>query len=244
MEPSLTTDMSNPLLSRIESRLAALKLSENEASSLTGMGRGLITDLKRRAVKNPSFSVRSETLAKLADALQTTVSYLLAHTDDPTLFRLPKPVPILDDATIIYACNECGMARKPFAIPGNHDLSAKRVVVPTIHVGTQSFAFVVTDDAMRDEERGLTLRVDDLVIVDPAIEATPLDAVLAIVDGAVLLRSYAERGEAPAHVERLLHPLNRKFFKTIVMPASATIIGVVVEHRRSFVPKRHIVARS
>lgn len=65
---------------RIAERLRALKMSENEASSLASNGRD--RNLINRIKRNPDGNPRTDTLQRLAAVLQTNMDYLLGIGDD------------------------------------------------------------------------------------------------------------------------------------------------------------------
>jgi len=220
--------MDGQLLARIDARLAALAISDNDASSRTGMGRSLIRDLRRRARKNPLLRVRNDTLDALATALETTVAYLLSQTDNPSPHKTPRPVPVLDALTI-------SGKRSP------HERPPTSVVFPTELLSPRAFAFIVTDESMHAEQSGRTLRPGDLIIVDPDVTREPTDAVLAIVGGEVMVRQYRERRDAKGEPLTVLAPLNPAW-PTLELkpPTEGEVIGVVVEHRRAFNPRRQL----
>src|SRR5262245_1746128 len=223
--------MDGQLLTRIDARLAALAISDNDASSRTGMGRSLIRDLRRRARKNPSVRIRNDTLDALARALETTVPYLLSQTDNPSPVAAPRPIPVLDALTI---AGKRGPAERPVS----------SVVFPTVGVSPSAFAFIVTDESMHYAQSVRTLLPGDLVIIDPAIRPEPTDAVLAVVVGKVMIRQYRESHDAAGQPLTVLAPLNPAWDTLVLKPPSDELIGVVVEHRRSFNPRRPLVAVS
>jgi transcriptional regulator with XRE-family HTH domain len=85
-----TTNRRRLLMERLDARLNALGLSDNDASKRTGKGRDLIRDLRR----NPDRSPLIDTIMLLAQALECSVDYLInPETTDPTAGPLPQPEP-------------------------------------------------------------------------------------------------------------------------------------------------------
>lgn len=81
--------MSKLLIERINDRLQALGLSQREASLKAGLDAGAIRDLRRRG---EHASMRGDTLAKLARALETSVGWLSGEADDePVVDESPPP---------------------------------------------------------------------------------------------------------------------------------------------------------
>lgn len=72
--------MPRDLIYRIEERLAATGKSAEKASKDAGLGREFVRTIKRR----PDTVPRADNLLALAQALHTSVEYLLEATDDPT----------------------------------------------------------------------------------------------------------------------------------------------------------------
>ena len=66
----------NDVLSRVESRLAALNLSAH-AASLAAKKPDAIRNLRRAVLNNDRRGITTETLAALAPVLQTTAAWLL-----------------------------------------------------------------------------------------------------------------------------------------------------------------------
>lgn len=67
------------IISRIEQRLAALGISQREASRRAHLGESYIRDLNR----NPTQSPRVDDLRALANALETNIQWLITGTGDP-----------------------------------------------------------------------------------------------------------------------------------------------------------------
>lgn len=72
-------DGAGTLLERIQARLAVIGKSAHKASLDSGLGADFIRNIERGSIKNPT----AESLLKLADALETTIMYLLGMTNDP-----------------------------------------------------------------------------------------------------------------------------------------------------------------
>jgi len=206
-------------LTRIDARLSALKLKDAEASGKTGMGRTLIRDLRRRAHGEKPLRVRSDTLDKLAFALQTSVHYLTGATHDPSrgLVRM-QAIPVRDSDALVNG------------IRADREYPS---IFPTLPVGPTAFAFLVTDNAMDAAH----IEIGDLVIVDPATRPEPGDTVLAVIEAKVCLRHYRN----PFSASILLVPLNQAFPQFDLRAADRSKIrGTVVEHRRSFTPRKRL----
>jgi len=216
--------MQNQLLVRIGARLVALDLSDNEASELVG-NRSLIRDMKRRAAKNKNVRVRSDTLFKLAEVLKTTVPYLMAQTNDPSLDAITShPIPVHSALTVTAWAES-----RPGA----------RCIVPTMAVGPRAFAFVMADSSMDGPPGdGPNIKIGDLLVIDPVIAPENGDAVLAIVRGDPFVRQYGQRLRDDGQTIAYLHALHPRWPDVDLTDAPDELVGTVVEHRRSFTPRR------
>lgn len=107
--------MMTALISRIEKRLDALKISARAASMTAGLNPDAIRDIKRGTSKNPSL----DTLRKLADALQCSVEYLLGNepeTVNRANINLESPEP-RPDTTLSRAVDIPGFATMNKDVP-------------------------------------------------------------------------------------------------------------------------------
>jgi SOS-response transcriptional repressor LexA len=221
------------LLDRIDARLISLSLTDNDASAQTGKDRSLIRDLRRRAAENKPLRVRMDTLEALADALQTSVDYLVGKVDDPSSGRARiRPIPILNAFTLLI---------EP------HERSGGYCVYPTIPVGPDAFAYMVLYDDMIEDiitRQSRSLFVGDMVIIDPDLEAKPGDLVLAVLDGRVVIRRYQERVHAGGLVFVRLAAVNPDYpsFELEETDYRAFRRGVLVEQRRAITDQRRIIA--
>lgn len=78
----------SPLVTRIEQRLAALETNATAVSLSIGDNKDLLRDILNGRTKNP----RSDTIRKVADALQTTVEWLMEGDGAPRVpFLIGKP---------------------------------------------------------------------------------------------------------------------------------------------------------
>ena len=68
------------IILRIEQRLAALGISQREASRRAQLGESYIRDLSRNTQQSP----RVEELRALAGALETNIEWLISGSGDPT----------------------------------------------------------------------------------------------------------------------------------------------------------------
>jgi len=137
--------LADTIKARVADRLHWLNLTPITAATKNGLPRDSIRNLFRRDSALP----RADTLAEIADALETTVSYLMGETANPgvekwseeakldEVVRLARPVPVrsaLQDG-----------AREPHSEPiGYLDLN-----VPGYDTSELN-AFQVADDAMSD----------------------------------------------------------------------------------------------
>lgn len=79
--------MSRDLVDRIQERLTALGKTPEGASKEAGLSR----DFVRTLIRRPNTSPRGENLARLANALECNVAYLLQQTDEP---GSPETIPV------------------------------------------------------------------------------------------------------------------------------------------------------
>jgi hypothetical protein len=79
------------LKDRVQQRLAALGAKPIPTATKAGLGRDFIADI----VTGKKLSVRGSKLETLANALQTSTSFLLGQTEDPTGTSRREEVPIL-----------------------------------------------------------------------------------------------------------------------------------------------------
>lgn len=213
-----TPRVTDILFIRIDARLKELGISASEASARTGMGRGLIADLKRR----PKKRVMSDTLDKLALALETTVDYLLGHTDDPSMNAAdmvgPRPLPLLEPDSHGGLAEAPRRKRAASIYPGEEPVSHS------------AFAFVVPDDSMVP-----ALKEGDTLIADPERRPKPGSTVIARVGRDVLVREYRARREPESGRDfALLVPLNDAYPPLeISWRSPGEILGTVAEIRRS-----------
>ncbi|MBB5277707.1 transcriptional regulator with XRE-family HTH domain [Rhizobium rosettiformans] len=75
--------MENTLSNRIKARLDALNMNATQAAVLSELGKTAVRDIIVGKSKSPTVA----TLARLAETLQCTVSYLVGDADHPQAFR-------------------------------------------------------------------------------------------------------------------------------------------------------------
>jgi phage repressor protein C with HTH and peptisase S24 domain len=84
-KPALAPDEQSPLVRRILQRLEALKTNATAVSLSISDNKDLLRDILNGRTKNP----RTDTIRKVADALQTTVEWLMEGDGEPAPSALP-----------------------------------------------------------------------------------------------------------------------------------------------------------
>lgn len=166
----------------------------------------------------------------LADNLQVSASYLLCLTDNPlgeqtirkTVFR---SIPVLDLKDALHAEDKLNH------VNFNHSLDTpkKCIMIEELnytHEKATLFAVILDDDSMSPD-----FKENELIVVDAHRQAKPGHYVLAYLNDKeqILLRQYREINNA---LFQLL--ASNPLWATIDIKnkAEATILGVVIEHRR------------
>lgn len=83
----------NEVIRRIDQRIEALGLTENKASVKSGLSRDAIRSIRRNAKSGRQRGVSTETLQKLAPALETTPEWLMRGVGPESIGMEEDPVP-------------------------------------------------------------------------------------------------------------------------------------------------------
>jgi SOS-response transcriptional repressor LexA len=199
------------LKDRIKLRLKALDLSPRAASLKAGMGPDLLRDLLSKTGRQKRLT--TESLPKVAAALETSSRYLLGETDDPG----------------IEIADQLGPRRVPFRDSRGFQEMSERPVWRDEPLGSQTFALLVPDDAMvsaSPAERGV--HAGDVVIADPQKLPQPACLVVANVEEGRVLRQYHVRRDPSGDTYIVLKALNGAW-PEIRVRDSNEIEGTVIE---------------
>jgi SOS-response transcriptional repressor LexA len=219
--------MSDVIRQRIQERLTLLGKNARQVSIEATGKPDTIRDLMRR----PKNGMLAHTLAKIANALETSTAYLMGETDDASRSvsslvggtGLRRAVPVLDAA---------GAAA--FA---EHDpppyVGGRNTLIPDVEVSARAFAILLGDDSMAP-----AFQPGDVVVIDPALTPRPGDhvAVRMAHDNEVLFRRYHQRKEQSTGRDYAeLAPVNPAW-PTLVLDWGnpGEVLGAMVEHRRAF----------
>lgn len=214
--------MANPLLERIESRLAALGMSEAEACQAAGIGRDTIRDLRRGRRQ----TLTGQTLKKLAPVLRTTESWLLS--EDAGISPAETPLSARSEARLAPIRGEAHPA--PVALPHRQEMPKDVPVYgtaagslagafqfeggvidyvrrPPALIGASGvYALYVTGDSMSPEHRS-----GDLRFVHPGRPPRSGDTV-------IIQAKYREDGPVEAFIKHFIRRNSEKIYTRQINP--------------------------
>lgn len=222
---SLSADEMATLNLRISERATFLGKSDRQVSMEATGKPDPIRDIRRH--RDPG----AQKLKKIANALETTVDYLLGRTDDAsrpgddqraeTRSGMRRALPVLDPAN---AAAFAEMDAPPY-------FGGASTLIPDTTVSTRAFAITLADKSMEPE-----FIAGDIVVIDPEEALEPGDFVLFQPDRKTkpCLRQYHRRQDADGHEYAELVPLNKAWETIDTRRSPGRLLGKMISLRRSY----------
>lgn len=140
--------MLKDVLARIESRLAALKLSATAASKMAGLSEDAIRNMRRAVEKDERQGVSTSTIMALAPVLETTASWLLEGRGDEEAryVRIIGRVGADTEGTVIQSTGQEAYDLAPVPPGGSRDSVALEVVGHSMRAIAEDGALIYFED--------------------------------------------------------------------------------------------------
>ena len=202
---------------RIRRRRKALNLTQkNLAKSLQDASHGSISQWESD-ITSPS----AKNLFDLSIALECDFAWLLNGGEESNV--VPASLKSFKIPLISYvqagACFESCKLK---------DLTGLEYIMTTLELSDKAFALTIKGDSMEPE-----FREGDIVIIDPSVEPTPGEFVVALKgESEVTFKKYRELGyDEHERMQFELIPLNPDYTIMSTLKQQIKIIGTMVEHR-------------